>query len=431
MTPEQKQAIAIASARARVQAQQKPVQPQQPQPQPVQPVSAQPMEATEQPGFIQASVADLSKRKQTVLDYAYQMGTADKHTQQMLAVHSMSEMVRGGWDIAGNAISALTPTELKDWMGEQLGELAGTSVGKNAMKAMKWAVKHAEEYPEATKILGSTATLAGAAGIKQMLSKPHVEAPNSTWGAPNVVFPDYKDLARPVMTKAEKLKAVSHTDVTKPMGMTKVKEARLTDRQTKMAREMMDIKGVKPTNLHQENFNALQKVISADDIKIKKTLSQSKAKVSPQELRTNLEEAFKAKLKEGDPLLSDTKTLKHVLKQADFFFSKQTKNPIGVMKARQEFDRLYNTIKAERFGSGAPKSPLEEMYNLTRSVMNDTIKMKVPNKAYENAMSKQSLLIEAREQFRHKAIAEGDTWAQRHAAAAAKAKAIPTKIIGR
>jgi hypothetical protein len=375
-------------------------QPTQAAPQPAPPPVAQPPQPQ---GFMAQTGQDLAKRKAKIMDYAQQMGTADKSRAQMMALHAWSEMVKGGFDAVGNA----TPQLIKDWWAQEMGDhayLLDTATGKQAMKAVNWAAKNAEKYPEATKIIDTTATLAGASALKQMLGRPHTSTPWQTTG----LNPSYRDLVLPVPTKANLLKQVDQTTVT-PL---RSKVVQLDARQKEMASLLEKTDGINPWNLHQQNFNAANKAIAKEGQNLVNMLKGSKAKVSENQLRQRLVDRFTKEV-ESNPLLGDTESLKRTINQAIKIFEKESKNPVGLLKTRKKFDKLYSNMKNQRFVSGEQVSPLEESYRLVRNELNSLIKEKAPAVKVSESLKRQSLLIEFKELTREKAIKEAPTMLNR------------------
>lgn len=220
---------------------------------------------------------------------------------------------------------------------------------------------------------------------------------------------DALDVVLPMETLERSKEMVSDSEV---KGIFNTVNYKPTDRELDMAKEAQ-IAGVRSKDIYQTSYLKVDAQIGKLANDLVKRLETSEFKLSPEEIKLELQARASSTL-ENNPILKSNETLENtfqfVIDRASILIKQYGETPAGMLKARKELDKM---IKATDKGGLDPTGQLNAQrlaYRTVRTAMNELVEDATGGKLdVKNSLRRQSLLFEARDNIQDKAAEQAKT----------------------
>lgn len=224
----------------------------------------------------------------------------------------------------------------------------------------------------------------------------------------------YAKIIEPHSTIAVERLQVPHRTV----NSLRIIENQLTRRQADTIRLIQDIPTIKPSNLNQQNFNAVAKEINRRAGQLSQQLSKVKpgssftgARLTGQSLKERLTKNMKNTF-ENDAIFEqkDLNLIKKVRDRAMKIVGKHEKSASGLLDARKELDKIYQSKAFDRFGD-FKDTPQAAAFKTARDFLNDEVERlaRGSNFNVRQSLHEQKLLFDLRDILLEKAAREAKT----------------------
>ena len=389
-------------------------------------------EAPEIKNFFERSAEDVNKRRDefSQVIQAYKEGKANpadiyiQYVGKALA-GSVLDIIGEGVVSAGRGLSLIIPDYIEDPIKNKAKEawsnLTQTEAGEKAIEAIEGGAKKYKEFkeefpqqannleslvnvsllmaPVKTKakaepsLFGKTATKIQKAAEKQVLKK------RSSF---------IKNLVTPKDTAKVRLEQVART-TEKGIGPLMKSVIKPSPRELDIAKEVSKISGVSPKNSIQGNYIKIDKANSFIARKLESDVAKSNAKISLQEATSAIDDAI-TKLVSENPVITGNAELvaTKLANKARQFVSMNEPTPLGILKARKQFDAFIRSQKRNAFDPNL-ENVLSVSTRSVRGAMNDLVDVKVKTTAVKAELKRQNLLFDALENIGPKAADEANT----------------------
>lgn len=201
-----------------------------------------------------------------------------------------------------------------------------------------------------------------------------------------------KDLIMPEATKKNLTEQAARTT---EKGVLSKKVIELSPREKEIASEVTKIKTLKPGRIIH-NRNEIDKRIGMLNSQLEKSVKTSNYKFAKDEAEKAISNNVK-KLVDDNPFITSDSTImritENVQRNATKILGNHEKTPLGVLKARKEFDSWVLRNKPKAF-DGKTDAFTEVVRNIRRT-MNDMVDTAVPNASVKSRLKSQNLLLEA------------------------------------
>jgi hypothetical protein len=369
----------------------------------------------EKPSFIAASRDIVSKGSEELGSIADKYGSGEQGLASS-ALQTAGTAAKSFSDIGFEALKRVTPGFIKEPIKKGITKVAETETAQKAVNSYSnWAKDNPEKaanleatanlasiYP--TSKAGSILTNTAGKAAKETGQKLIVQAEKSAIDkAKDYVY----KLVKPIETKANKISDVSRT-VEKGDGIFKRSVIAPTKEEGLMAKAVGQIKGIKPENTFQQNFNIIKQHTKELANSLRDEISSYKIVVPRKEIMSKLNKAAKS-LKESPLIVGDAeKTAERLLLGAKKIISENTGDVSGLLKARKQFDNWVLSQKPKAFDATA-----ENAFSLAnreiRNSLNDLLDSKIPNVKLKEKLATQHQLMNAMDNIAPKAAQEANT----------------------
>lgn len=385
----------------------------------------------EKKGFVERTEQRLEGRKAEVGKSALDLIQGDIGPSQAAiqiigkgVAGSALDIVGEGITSAGRGLSFIIPDSIEEPAKQAIVKgwkiLTETDLGKAAGEALKGGVEQWNEFkqenPQTAKTIESSVNigLILAPAKTKAHAKPTVLAKTSKKigkvtakqiSAKRSQF--VGELIRPKSTPAIRLEETARTKEI-GRGLFKRSVVELSPRQKEIMTEVKRIKGVSKKNTVQGNLNVVNNANVNLNKKLARDVGKSRATITFDEARQAIDDAV-TELIESNPLITGIpeKTARKFADSAIEIISKQPSTPLGILKARKQFDKLIRRQKGQAFD---PK--FENITSVTtrkiRNAMNDLVDSSVNTTAVKKELKKSSLLFDAIDNIGPKAADEAN-----------------------
>jgi len=214
------------------------------------------------------------------------------------------------------------------------------------------------------------------------------------------------DLVMPQQTKKVMEEQVGRTT---EKGLLRKKVVDLSPQELAIAEEVNKIPSVTHSRSIGYNYNQVANYNTDLAKKLESELGRRRTIM----LQTNVKNDIKNNLNtliDQNPLISSDRTLKNVTngvaRNAERIMAKYPSTPVGILKARQEFDRWALDIKNSTF-EGKQNDAFKLSVKASRDAMNNAINQAAPYADVATSLDRQSKLFNALDNMKSKAATEG------------------------
>lgn len=194
-----------------------------------------------------------------------------------------------------------------------------------------------------------------------------------------------------------------------------------TNLQERFIEATKKVPGFRAGNPAQFNVNAVKEEISRLGSKLTKELTEANVPLPHNNATKAVIDKVKTVMGQGDPLLANEfvfdlpkKTVGNVIARANRIIRKHPPTAGGLLAARKELDKFITSKQKTFFGPDGAKTPISELYDEVRTVMNDGIESAVKRQAMLtgrtgnlpavlDSLSQQRTLISVKEVLKAKA----------------------------
>jgi len=172
-----------------------------------------------------------------------------------------------------------------------------------------------------------------------------------------------------------------------------------TKRDTAIFNDVNKVPKLEPTRSPFYNLDKIQKEITAEGRRLEASLQSSKIMFPRAETIRNLTNKVEELLKTNTFIAGDTqisRTIQLNLEKAVEIIKRHPSNPLGLLKARREFDSVLREQMPKVFDAKA-QTIATESSKVFRNAMNSMINEKVPSAFVSKSLMKQSNLFSARD----------------------------------
>ena len=348
----------------------------------------------------------------------------------------LGDTIGFGFDMMGAAIESgveagmrMLPESfrgaLSDSAKEAMASLANTPIGQEIVRAMDEGGKALEDvkakYPQEYKTLSSSLNLAAGANrfwrpkVGPDPIRPLESGPLGQRDITEKLKGRDKDVFNLVMDESQEatLKATRNTT---SGGILGTNERLMTASEEGMVDSVSKIKGVNPALPIQDNINLVQaqerKLNTAIEVRLGKSGQEVPSGAINAAMREKLNEAVNANpgiYRTGTKLDKAARRQgEKFMAQASAFLDEHGTTPLGIHKARKEFDKFYADQAQKSWGKGE-RTPVSttESYRAIRDAMNEIVDLVEPDT--KTLRTEQSNLIGATQNMMPKAAQQADT----------------------
>ena len=338
------------------------------------------------------------------------------------------DVIGEGLVSAGRGASAIIPDAIeepvKEFASDSFNSLMQSDIGKKAYEAVSYGSEawkwFKEENPRAAKDVESVVNigLLFTPAKTRATAKPTIigKARTKVGKAAGKQIRDnrntfIKDLVLPKKTPTVLKSEVART-TEKGSGIFKTSVVKPTTRESKIIDEVLKIHGVTVKKSAQQNYTAINKTNIKLAKKLERDVLKSRASITVAESSQAIDDAVKVIIDESPIIVGNLKTTAlRVSNKAKKILAEHSETPLGLLKARKDFDNWVRTLPRgeAKLSADAAMEAQSVAIKTTRSAMNDLLNNKVRSTVVKRELSRQSLLYEALENVTPKAAEAANT----------------------
>lgn len=299
-----------------------------------------------------------------------------------------------------------------DWLvGTEAGQLGAEALSEGIDKYNEWKGENPQDAKTFESVVNIAAVAVPGPKAKPVTGGIEKAATGLEKAAAKQIAKKksefVKDLLTPIQTKKQRMEQVSRTrqtflgkNVTQP-----------SPREAAARAEVSTIDKINPTRSPQYNYN----VIADQNKKLAQTLearlSAARGVVLPNQKVFKAIDDGVAELVQSNPVIvgNAESTSARVLTKAKELVAANDATPLGVLKARKQFDKYISGLKGDAVFDPAVDNAMTVSVRTVRQAMNKAVNEAVPSAQVEKLLKKQTRLYDAMDIVQPKAAEEAAT----------------------
>ena len=360
--------------------------------------------------------AEASLVNPSLTDTAWQLGGDALGLVWDWGADGLVEIGQEGFSLLTAPMQESAKDEFRDFVESPIGEQGVAALTGGAEMFQKFS----NAYPQEARTLAKGFDVVPGGRLMKKVFVPTALRPMrlDKVGHRDVLRPptgrdsDVFNMIVPEQTKAQQVLQVAEGRVTDPSGLTRKQQIVPSKSEWDVVDELKKT-DVGANKTMQQNANIVMDKVGELNAQTAKVASKAKGGVDQSTLQKTITSAIDSQ-KQSKPSIfgvdgnKSSNTVDDVLAQLDIILSRNGTTWEGILKSRQEWDKLMlRDLQIGTYGTGRKASAVQEVHTIARDVMNGLVNDNVPGT--KELLKRQNLLLTGSASLNIKAADEAST----------------------